>query len=473
VAVTNVLARAGATGGDAAAPPLLTPTSMAVATPPAPVAIAPAPDVAKPPLELAPTAPGTFEGGAATDAQLPDTAVSDAPVRDAAVPARRRNRGYVVAGLGAVAIAIAVVRFASAGDDPPSQHAPAPAPALDAALPPVPAHDAAVPEVSKCKLTPVPHVAFCKPRAEPQIQEFALHMTQSSGPAGLIDGPDNNMWFALEYEHGTTQWGTGGSIGRITPAGSGHEFPIRAKSGPMGVAVGFDGNIWFYQRSFGWIGHISRDGSGLKELDVGPSTEPNGITRSEYDHNIWFTLSRANEVGWVTRDGKITRIPLPTPQADPADIVTGPDGAMWFAEQDANQIGRVAVGAGAIPVEYKIGKSEHPHGIARGYDGNLWFTSSTSGDIGRMSPCGEVTLFEAGAKSWQITYGDDGNMWFAEHENNAIGRITMDGHVDSFPVKSTGKTNMRTIARGPNRTIWFAETDNDTIGRVEICEDTK
>src|SRR5262245_12019952 len=39
--------------------------------------------------------------------------------------------------------------------------------------------------------------------------------------------------------------------------------------------------------------------------------------------------------------GGITESPIPTATSQPVSIVTGPDGALWFTEQAANNIGRI------------------------------------------------------------------------------------------------------------------------------------
>jgi streptogramin lyase len=40
-------------------------------------------------------------------------------------------------------------------------------------------------------------------------------------------------------------------------------------------------------------------------------------------------------------DGTVQRFAVPTPWSVPYHIVTGPDGALWVIEQDANKIGRI------------------------------------------------------------------------------------------------------------------------------------
>jgi virginiamycin B lyase len=63
----------------------------------------------------------------------------------------------------------------------------------------------------------------------------------------------------------------------------------------------------------------------------------------------------------------------------------GPDGALWFTEDESDRIGRITT-AGKIrelPLPNTSGR-----GIARGFDGALWFSENTPGRIGRITPAG-------------------------------------------------------------------------------------
>jgi hypothetical protein len=46
--------------------------------------------------------------------------------------------------------------------------------------------------------------------------------------------------------------------------------------------------------------------------------------------------------------GTITEFPLPTTNASPNGIITGPDGNLWFLEHNANKIGKITPN-GQIP----------------------------------------------------------------------------------------------------------------------------
>jgi LPXTG-motif cell wall-anchored protein len=48
-------------------------------------------------------------------------------------------------------------------------------------------------------------------------------------------------------------------------------------------------------------------------------------------------------IGRVTLDDAVSTYPVPTERSLPYHIVTGPDGALWFTEQDANKIERIQI----------------------------------------------------------------------------------------------------------------------------------
>jgi hypothetical protein len=76
------------------------------------------------------------------------------------------------------------------------------------------------------------------------------------------------------------------------------------------------------------------------------------------------------------------RFPLP-PGRGPNDIVLGPDGALWFTELKADQIGRMTVNGDVR--EFPIASGAQPIGITSGPDGALWFTEPGLGKVGRLA----------------------------------------------------------------------------------------
>ena len=74
-----------------------------------------------------------------------------------------------------------------------------------------------------------------------EVTEFTTGITPNSLPAGIVAGPEGDLWFTENNEFEST------NIGRITPAGEVTQFPILDFSEPRGIVAGPDGNLWFTQ----------------------------------------------------------------------------------------------------------------------------------------------------------------------------------------------------------------------------------
>jgi virginiamycin B lyase len=75
-------------------------------------------------------------------------------------------------------------------------------------------------------------------------------------------------------------------------------------------------------------------------------------------------------------------------------IAAGPDGSLWFTEQNADKIGKISPSSGTV-TEYVIPIAKvAPNEIAAGPDGNLWFSQTGVSKIGKISPVtGKITEY--------------------------------------------------------------------------------
>jgi uncharacterized protein (TIGR03437 family) len=195
--------------------------------------------------------------------------------------------------------------------------------------------------------------------------------------------------------------------------------------------------------------------------------EPLGITAGP-DGNLWYTEDDLSNIGRITTTGTITGFRVPTAASLPYGITAGPDGNLWFAEQDGNNIGRITT-SGTI-TEFPVPTANSgPYGITAGPDGNLWFTEEFGNKIGRITTSGTVTEFPvltAYSEPEGITAGPDGNLWFTEYYGN-IGRATTSGTVTEFPLP-TGDGEPIGITAGPDGNLWFTEQGGNNIGRITL-----
>lgn len=228
--------------------------------------------------------------------------------------------------------------------------------------------------------------------------EYAVP-TPRSGPYSITSSPDGNIWFT-EFQ--------GKNIGRITTSGLITEYQIPPPvvnvagqvvagipSSPVDITSGPDGNLWFTSitsliRNDIW--KISPSGQVTAYPVPSLGGQPSCIT-SGPDGNLWFTVHGGipsknppgpNEIGKMTTDGRFTMYQIPTRGSRALGITSGPDGNLWFVEEDGNKVGKIST-SGHIS-EYAIPTSgSRPEGITAGPDGTVWFTEYAVNKIGRMS----------------------------------------------------------------------------------------
>jgi hypothetical protein len=114
-----------------------------------------------------------------------------------------------------------------------------------------------------------------------------------------------------------------------------------------------------------------------------------------------------------------------------------------------------AVSPGVI-TEFSTGLNagSAPADIVSGPDGNLWFTDAGSTKaIGRVTPSGGITEFSTGLNPGSspevLVSGPDGNLWFTDAgSTKAIGQITSNGTVTQPPTTGVSGTTTGTSGTG-------------------------
>jgi streptogramin lyase len=173
----------------------------------------------------------------------------------------------------------------------------------------------------------------------------------------------------------------------------------------------------------------------------------------------------------------------------PFGITAGPDGALWFTNQNGEPdstggtIGKIATSGNVT--NYGNSLIDDPAGITAG-NGALWFTNfanGAGGSIGEMTPSGVLTNDYTGDGidgPEGITAGPDGGLWFTNVGNSSIGEITITPGttgtvtVHNYPNPSTGCTatpcidDPTSITAGPDgeQALWFTNNQNDSIGKI-------
>jgi virginiamycin B lyase len=220
------------------------------------------------------------------------------------------------------------------------------------------------------------------------------------------------------------------------------------------------------------------------------------------DGALWFAMSghRSSYIGRMTTSGKLSVFRSTSKQFAPTSITSGSDGAMWFTNAAAGAIsnttcsGRFAIGRittrGKITF-YTDRSLLFPEDIITGPDGALWFLNGEchggAESLERMTTSGVVTnsfsLTGIAGSIQNIITGPDGEMWFTDYGyqqgnglvGQSIGRITTSGSITMYPI-TTGLTVSSegpvAITAGSDGALWFANQGGSCVpvGHVSVCQ---
>ncbi len=193
------------------------------------------------------------------------------------------------------------------------------------------------------------------------------------------------------------------------------------------------------------------EGSGPASIVQGP------------DGNLWFTDQETAKIGKTTPSGTITEYALPI-GSYPIGLAAGSDGNLWFTDAGTSKVGKITP-TGAI-TEYSLPLGSWPTGIAAGPEGNLWFVDYGTEAIGKITPSGAITEYSIPGNNgpYAITAGPDGDLWFTDLQSSEIGRITPSGAITRYPLPAHGYP--KEITAGPDGNLWFTDAVTDGIGKI-------
>jgi streptogramin lyase len=296
---------------------------------------------------------------------------------------------------------------------------------------------------------------------------------------GVTSGADNNLW-VTEFD--------AAKIARVTENGTVTEFPVPAAgAGPGIITSGPDGNLWFTDYNLASIWQITTAGV-VTQFPLPPpfTTTPSNLEgiAAGPDGNIWFVDGDANVVGVMSTSGtllKTYQIPTPNPynpitfSGFATFIAAGPDGNMWFVEEAASKIGRIALPSGTITEFPTPTPNCVPKNLVVGADGNMWFPERDCGQIARITTSGVITEFQvtiapSSVLLRRITSTPDGNLWFiqAAHSapwtQNEVGEMNTSGVGTNLWAFPNGLP--QGLATGADGSPWFTDEGNDTVVRL-------
>ncbi len=243
------------------------------------------------------------------------------------------------------------------------------------------------------------------------------------GIYGICAGPHGEVVFTERFAD---------RIGILHPDGTVDEYDIPTPfCQPWDITLGADGNYWFTEEEANQIGMMTPEGE-ITEFPTGSCCFPTFICAGP-DGNIWFTLEIGDQIVRMETGanggtpGNTTVFQMDRVQVLPWDINPGPDGALWITELAGRAVARITM-HGEI-TEFPVGGGDFGGvaGICAGPDGRMYFTENDTHRIGVMTTGGEVLnrVPTPGERPLAITSGRDGNIWFTMADGNMIGRLNI------------------------------------------------
>ena len=169
------------------------------------------------------------------------------------------------------------------------------------------------------------------------------------------------------------------------------------------------------------------------------------------DGNLWFTQQDQNILGRLTPSGQFTLYPTGA-NSGPHGIEFDKQGRLWITRQFSNTISQVIIkGTTASFINHAIPyANSNPHGLTVARDGKVWFTGKEGNIVGYYNPKDDkFQIFKLGDPDPStnpemngnfpiyIKQAPDGSMYFTNLLTSRVSKITQSGKLTQFPLPST------------------------------------
>ncbi len=211
------------------------------------------------------------------------------------------------------------------------------------------------------------------------IKEFTGTLQVGSQPRGIAAGNDGNLYITDSSSNSQiyVESTAGTEVARIIT-------PTRG-AGPYDIVSGPGKVLYFTELLANKIGAISTGSYAITEKKV-PNTESFGALGIGIgpDGNPWYADSTDNAVGVLKSGGSISELSMGGSGGGPAGVATGYDRELWVAMYShADAIDEINITTGAV-ISYPAPSGATPYQLVTGPDGNVWFTDESNAAIGMV-----------------------------------------------------------------------------------------
>lgn len=307
-------------------------------------------------------------------------------------------------------------------------------------------------------------IVTCSAAAGPSLT-FTRVVAPGGGVSDLVAGP-GGMWFSVL---GPKQ------LGRITPSGAVKAFTlpivsIDSSAAGNNIVKGADGNVWLTgkTKTDSVLVRVTPSGNGrIVSLGIPLAPGKDAVAalgtgkRGPLSFGVWW-----NRVGRVSTAGALlagaggsTGFPQ---TAAALGFAADRSGAMRFVY--GRGYGRIS-GTTVTAWEPTDGRKHEFRDIVLGPDGNMWVADNNNGErlgVGRITAAGKLTEFKVAGGPWSITAGPDGNLWVSL-PYVGVARVTPAGKVTTY--RGVG-ANPSAIASGFGK-IWLVTDNAGVVARID------
>jgi virginiamycin B lyase len=289
-----------------------------------------------------------------------------------------------------------------------------------------------------------------------ELAEFPV--TQGAHPHDVAPAADGGVWYTGQAN---------GTLGHLDPdSGAVREVKLGSGSAPHGVIVGPDGAPWITDSGLNAIVRVDPKTEKVDAFSLPADRGGANLNTAAFDRDgvLWFT-GQAGIYGRLDpKDGRGEVFDAPGGPG-PYGIIATPRGPVFYASLAGNHVGRIDPATRQATRLYPPTEGQGARRIWVDSQGALWFTEWNAGQIGR---------YDAGSGQWRewklpgsaqpyaIYVDDKDGVWVTDFASNAILRFDPATETVTALELPSGGASVRQLLGRPGE-VWGAESGTDKL----------
>jgi len=173
----------------------------------------------------------------------------------------------------------------------------------------------------------------------------------------------------------------------------------------------------------------------------------------------------------------LTTVQTPTPASRPTQTATGPDGTVWFVEENANRVGTITPNRLYITEVNLVIPNSRPTAIAVDRNCIAWFAESGNNKIGSYNRQTKALVeYQLPGSSVLgisgVSVDAQGKVWFTEKITNRVGVLDPSRLTVNYVTTGTGSVGLQGITCDSQNRGWFTQNQSNQIGLIDFSTNT-